>query len=82
MGDVAWRTENVGSLLRPPELHAAMAAGVTDLRALQDRAARLYLRATGLEAATLIELTAFGTAVMLHWRYTRVFRGTHHEANR
>jgi hypothetical protein len=52
------------------------------LRALQDRAARLELRATGLEAATLIELTAFGTAVMMHWRYTRVFRGTHHEASR
>jgi hypothetical protein len=52
------------------------------LRALQERASRLDLRATGLEAATLIELTSFGTAVMMHWRYTRVFRGTHHEANR
>jgi hypothetical protein len=52
------------------------------IHALQERAARLDLRATGLEAATLIELTSFGTAVMLHWRYTRVFRGTHHEANR
>jgi hypothetical protein len=52
------------------------------LRALQERAARLDLRATGLEAATLIELTSFGTAVMMHWRYTRVFRGTHHEASR
>ena len=51
MGDVAWRTENVGSLLRPPELHAAMAAGVTDLRALQDRAVLEVLelqRAVGL----------------------------------
>ena len=52
------------------------------LRALQERAERLDLRATGLEAATLIELTAFGTAVMMHWRYTRAFRGTHHEASR
>ena len=52
------------------------------IRALQDRAAQLDLRATGLEAATLIELTAFGTAVMMHWRYTRVFRSTHDEANR
>ena len=52
------------------------------LRVLQDRAARMELRATGLEAATLIELTAFGTAVMMHWRYTRVFRSTHHEASR
>ena len=52
------------------------------VRALRDRAEQLDLRATGLEAATLIELTAFGTAVMMHWRYTRVFRGTHHEASR
>src|SRR5436190_2241851 len=52
------------------------------IRALRDRAAQLGLRAAGLEAATLIELTAFGTAVMMHWRYTRVFRGTHHEASR
>jgi hypothetical protein len=52
------------------------------VRALRDRAEQLDLRATGLEAATLIELTAFGTAVMMHWRYTRVFRGTHREASR
>ena len=41
--------------------------------------ARLELRVTGLEAATLIELTAFGTAVMMHWRYTRAFRAAHVE---
>jgi hypothetical protein len=52
------------------------------VRALRDRAAVLDLRVTGLEAATLIELTAFGTAVMMHWRYTRAFRGVHHEAGR
>jgi Putative zinc-binding metallo-peptidase len=52
------------------------------MRALRDRAAALDLRVTGLEAATLIELTAFGTAVMMHWRYTRAFRSTHHEATR
>ncbi len=52
------------------------------VRALRDRAEQLDLRVTGLEAATLIELTAFGTAVMMHWRYTRVFRGTHREASR
>ena len=52
------------------------------LRALRDRAGVLDLRVAGLEAATLIELTAFGTAVMMHWRYTRVFRSTHHEATR
>jgi hypothetical protein len=42
------------------------------LRALADRAATLDLRVTGLEAATLIELTAFGTAVAMHWRYLHV----------
>jgi hypothetical protein len=52
------------------------------IRALRDRAARLDLRVSGLEAATLIELTAFGTAVMMHWRYARVFRGTTHEVSR
>jgi hypothetical protein len=52
------------------------------VRVLEERAAQLDLRATGLEAATLIELTAFGTAVMMHWRYTRAFRSTHHEASR
>ena len=51
------------------------------LRALRERAGALDLRVAGLEAATLIELTAFGTAVMMHWRYTRVFRSTHHEAS-
>jgi hypothetical protein len=40
------------------------------VRTLRDRAATLALRVSGLEAATLIELTAFGTAVMMHWRYT------------
>jgi hypothetical protein len=41
------------------------------VRALVARASVLELRVAGLEATTLIELTAFGTAVLLHWRYTR-----------
>jgi hypothetical protein len=49
------------------------------LRALRERASVLDLRVASLEAATLIELTAFGTAVMMHWRYTRAFRGTRTE---
>ena len=40
------------------------------IRTLEQRATALGLRVAGLEAATLIELTAFGTAVLLHWRYT------------
>lgn len=35
------------------------------------RARMLALRATGLEAATLIELTAFGTAVVMNYRHTQ-----------
>jgi hypothetical protein len=42
------------------------------IRALGQRASSLELRVAGLDAATLMELTAFGTAVLLHWRYTRV----------
>lgn len=39
---------------------------------LATRADRLDLHVTGLEAATLIELTSFGTAVMMNHRYTNV----------
>jgi hypothetical protein len=46
------------------------------LRALTERAAALALHVAGLEAATLIELAAFGTAVVMHWRYTNAFRAT------
>ena len=49
------------------------------VRALRERAATLGLRVAGLEAATLIELTAFGTAVMMHWRYAGTFNGAHNE---
>ena len=51
------------------------------LRALAERAAAMDLRVAGLEAATLIELTAFGTAVMMHWRYTHAFRAARAEVN-
>jgi hypothetical protein len=37
---------------------------------LSRRAAALELRLRGREASTLIELTAFGTAVMMNYRYT------------
>jgi len=52
------------------------------VRVLRDRSESLDLRVSGLEAATLIELTAFGTAVMMHWRYTRGVRGPRHETAR
>ena len=50
----------------------APAAARALLKSLRARAEALQLHVAGLEAATLIELGAFGTAVLLHWRYTRV----------
>ena len=41
------------------------------IAALRARTFVLVLHVAGLEAATMIELTAFCTAVLLHWRYTR-----------
>jgi hypothetical protein len=43
---------------------------------LAQRVAQLDLRLSGLEAATLIELTAFGTAVMMNFRHTNAIDGT------
>ncbi|HEY4306390.1 MAG TPA: hypothetical protein VGM82_18090 [Gemmatimonadaceae bacterium] len=43
---------------------------------LMQRANVLNLKAAGLEASTLIELTAFGTAVVMNHRYTRTLRRT------
>ena len=43
---------------------------------LADRSEALALRVRGLEAATLIELTAFGTAVIMNFRYTDALDGT------
>ena len=51
------------------------------IHALRERASALELRVAGLEATTLIELTAFGTAVLLHWRYTRAFDAPSHTAD-
>jgi hypothetical protein len=43
---------------------------------LARRSAYLELKLGGLEAATLIELTAFGTAVMMNYRHTNAIDGT------
>ena len=52
----------------------------TVVRSLLDhlitRARVLGLRVSGLEAATLIELTAFGTAVVMNYRHTQSLRRT------
>jgi hypothetical protein len=42
---------------------------------MAERAEVLGLRLSGLEASTLIELTAFGTAVIMNYRYTDAFDG-------
>lgn len=46
------------------------------LEQLAERADELDLRAHALEAATLIELTAFGTAVVMNYRYAHVLEST------
>jgi hypothetical protein len=43
---------------------------------LAERSDALGLTVRGLEAATLIELTAFGTAVIMNYRYTNALDGT------
>ena len=50
----------------------AFATGATSRFAPLARAAALDLHIRGLEASTLIELTAFGTAVMMNYRLTDV----------
>jgi hypothetical protein len=52
----------------------------TLVAALARRAESLGLRVSGLEATTLIELTAFETAVIMHWRSTHILRATRGEA--
>ena len=52
---------------------ATIVRGFIDFLAM--RAEALDLRVAGLEAATLIELTSFGTAVMMNYRYTSVLGG-------
>ena len=49
---------------------------------LGQRAADLGLRVGGFEASTLIELTAFGTAVVMNYRYTRTLGSTSHGSRR
>jgi hypothetical protein len=43
---------------------------------LSQRTASLNLKLGGLEASTLIELTAFGTAVIMNYRHTDAIDGT------
>jgi hypothetical protein len=52
------------------------------ITALAGRAESLGLRVAGLEATTLIEVTAFGMAVVMQWRYTHVIRATRDEVKR
>jgi hypothetical protein len=54
----------------------------TLVTALSRRAGELGLRVSGLEATTLIELTAFQTAVIMHWRSTHILRTTRDEDTR
>ena len=60
VGRIAYWTSEAPPIVRSLVRHLAMRAEV------------LELRVGGLEASTLIELTAFGTAVVMNHRYTRV----------
>ena len=51
------------------------------IRALAARAEALSLHVAGLEATTLIELTAFQTAVVMHWRSTHIHRARRGEVS-
>ena len=51
------------------------------IRALAARADALSLHVAGLEATTLIELTAFQTAVVMHWRSTHIHRARRGEVS-
>ena len=53
----------------------------TLITALSRRAEALQLRVSGLEASTLIELTAFQTTVMMHWRSTHILRAARGEVH-
>lgn len=61
---VAYWTSEPASVVRSLVEHLAVRAGA------------LELHVSGLEASTLIELTAFGTAVAMNHRYTHTFRRT------
>jgi hypothetical protein len=79
---IAENGEHAASYLarHEPELVARIGywAGVSPgavrslLRALRARATAMDLRVLEREATSLIELTSFGTAVLLHWRYARI----------
>ncbi len=62
------RREIVGRIAYWTGESAPSVRGFIDFLATRSEA--LDLRVRGLEAATLIELTAFGTAVMMNYRYT------------
>jgi hypothetical protein len=47
---------------------------------LRGRSAQLGLRVRGLEASTLVELTAFGTAVMMNYRNASTLSGRHRKS--
>ena len=75
-------------MVHPPALprdrvaHLVLDGRGTERRAIAHRSSRapargeLDLRVGGLEASTLIELTAFGTAVVMNHRYTHTLGRT------
>ena len=72
------RREIVGRISYWTGETATVVRAFVDLMAT--RAGSLGLRVRGLDASTLIELTAFGTAVMMNYRYTDALDGTPDDA--
>lgn len=70
------RREVVGRIAYWTGEYPTIVRGFMDF--LATRAATLELRVRGLEASTLIELTAFGTAVMMNHRHTDVLHSVLH----
>ena len=66
-------TGMVDGVTTNPSLAAKSGKKFVDL--IADRADKLGLAVRGREASTLIELTAFGTAVVMNYRYTDDFTG-------
>jgi hypothetical protein len=73
-GAAAYLARHEAELMARIGYWAGVSPGVVRslVRTLRERAAAMDLRVLEREATSLIELTAFGTAVLLHWRYARI----------
>ena len=76
---LAFLPDQSSALLPPPPPDAAAALDPRFPSIVTALHEQLGLRVRGLEASTLIELTAFGTAVIMNYRHTNVIDGSEAE---